>query len=151
MKQHQLYAMIGLVAFIVIIFLLSPSLSAKSTPSAISISCSSYNTNFSYSGPSHLTTAANATEFGQFLIHNTGNVTENISINARPENGAPLIVKNAPSFTAAVGNKTYYTQVGLPTGSTPGNYTLIVNLTSSYSSCQTSHVLYVNVTVPNNS
>jgi hypothetical protein len=151
MKQHQLYAMIGLAAFIVVIFLLSPELSAKSATVLIPISCSSYNTNFNYSGPSHLTTAVNATEFGKFLIYNTGNVTENISIDARPENGATLSVQNAPPFEAEPGNTRYYTEIGLPTGSNPGNYTLIVNLTSSYDSCQTSHIVYVNVTVPVNS
>ena len=70
---------------------------------------------------------------------------------ASPENGATLSVQNALPFEAKPGNIQYYTEIGLPTGSNPGNYTLIVNLTSSYYSCQTSHIVYVNVTVPVNS
>ncbi len=152
MEKHQLYVLAGLSVFIIIMFLLAPALSGKPVAKSVvvlpSLACSSYNLEFNYTGPTSITAVKNETTFGKFYIYNEGNVTENISIDASPKPGEPIKIVNANPFEAQVGNATYYTEFVVQNPLVAGNYSVSVNLTSSYLNCSKSKVFTVNVSVP---
>ncbi|EFD92369.1 MAG: hypothetical protein CSMARM5_0033 [Candidatus Parvarchaeum acidophilus ARMAN-5_'5-way FS'] len=152
MKGFKLYVLLSLVIIFLIGFIIAGKISPTyKAPVVQAINCNSVNLAFNATVSNSIKANMSTNTFFDIPVTNLGNVTETISLTVTPNGSVPFTLESAPSFQANVSEKGSYTSFGVYSPTKPGNYSLLANISSTYSNCLSYKTYPINITIVNSS